>query len=251
VWQASPSCTQKDDGWQVFPLQSPEQHSPPPAQAFPSVLQLELRVAQLPAVHVPLQHWLLPVHAPLSGVHAGKAHAPLLHAPLQHAPFAPHWLPSDAHPPSLPNGLPPSPMVTTPLLLPLAAPLLLPKAAPLLLPLATPLLLPVVASPPPSPGPPCTALLLPAHATKLAPQASTESTATNTSGLLRATIMARAPRQDSFQRGSRVKAAISQSPDAFRGERGCHQAVTGPARTLSESAIPSASSIAICLRPAR
>jgi hypothetical protein len=71
VWQASPCCPQKDEGWQLPPLQSPEQQSLLPVQALPSVLQVELRVVHVPAVHVPLQHWLLPVHAPLSGVHAG------------------------------------------------------------------------------------------------------------------------------------------------------------------------------------
>jgi hypothetical protein len=206
VWHASPSCAQKDEGWQVPPLQSPEQHSPPPVQALPSVLQPELRVAHVPAVHVPLQHWLLPVHAPLSGVHAGKPHAPLWHTPLQQAPFVPHGLPSDAHPPSLPNGLPLSPMLTTPLLLPLPA---------------LPLLLPVVESPPPSRELPVIVLLLPPQALKIAPETSTDSTATHVSSALRATIMVaasgrtrstRSPRENSHFAFSRRRPWRGQLP---------------------------------------
>jgi hypothetical protein len=65
-WHASPCCPQKDDGWQVPPAQSPEQQSAPEVHALPSVLQPVLSGAHLPAVHVPLQHWLLAAHALLS-----------------------------------------------------------------------------------------------------------------------------------------------------------------------------------------
>jgi hypothetical protein len=90
-----------------------------------------------------------------------------LHTPLQQAPFAAHWLPSDAHPPSPPppNGLPLSPMVTPPLLLP------------------------VVESPPPSPAMPVRTLVLPPHALKLAAETNAESIATHINSGFRATNM--------------------------------------------------------------
>jgi hypothetical protein len=136
--------------------------------ALPSVLQLLLSAAHLPPVQVPLQHWPFPVHAVPSEPHAGNPQAPLLQSPLQHAPFDAHLLPREMHPPSLPNGLPESPMVTPPLLLPplLPAPLLL-----LLLDVASP-------ASPPLPAPPL--LLLP-QATKAVPETTPPKTATHTS----------------------------------------------------------------------
>jgi hypothetical protein len=200
VWQASPCCTQNEEAWQVPPLQYPEQQSPATAQALPSVLQPGLSVAHAPLVHVPLQHWAFAVHAALSAAHAGKAQAPLLHTLLQHAPFVLHALPSDAHPPSVPNGLPASPMFTPPLLLPLPpllppppllpllpAPLLLPPLLlvpllPLLPPLPSrprlPLLLPFdVASPPPSWF--TSELVVPPQAANEPPQTGATRTATH------------------------------------------------------------------------
>ena len=165
-------------------LQFPEQQLALEVQALPRVLHVVLSAPHLPPVHVALQHWLFAVHATPSDVHAGKPHAPALHVPLQHAPFDAHWFPSDTHPPSVPKGLPASPMFTEPLLLP--APLLLPllpapllPPLPLLLPaplLLEPLLLPLleVASPPSLMS---GFALLPPHAAKAAPATGTQSRA--------------------------------------------------------------------------
>lgn len=170
------------------PLQRPEQQSPLAAQVLPSVLQVELSAAHVPPVQVPPQHWLPAVHAVPSEEHAGKPHAPLLHRPLQQAPFAVHSLPSETHPPSLPNGLPASPMFT-PLLLPLPpllllAPLLLPLPPLLLAPLLLEPLLLDVASPasPPLAGVP---LLLPQERNELPLTRPTTTTAHTTRALPR------------------------------------------------------------------
>ncbi len=165
----SPGWMQNDDGWQVPPLQRPEQHMLSAVHALPRVLHIEFSAAHVPPVHVPLQQLLFAVHAVPSEPQAGNPHAPLLHVPLQHAPFAVHPPPSAVHPPSLPNGLPASPMCTPPLLLPL--------------PLLAPLLLLDVASPP-SPPPPLVLLLLPQAMNEL-PQPSPTRTATHTTSALR------------------------------------------------------------------
>jgi hypothetical protein len=171
------------------PLQRPEQQSPLAAQVLPSVLQVELSAAHLPPVQVPPQHWLFAVHAVPSEAHAGKPHAPFSHRPLQQAPFAAHSLPSETHPPSLPNGLPASPMFT-PLLLPLLLlePLLLP--APLLEPplllaplLLEPLLLDVAS--PASPPLAAVPLLLPQERNELPLTRPTTTTAHTTRALPR------------------------------------------------------------------
>jgi hypothetical protein len=111
----------------------------------------------------------------------------LLHTPLQQAPFALHVLPSETHPPSVPNGLPESPMVTPPLLLLLLlAPLLL-----LVPPLLPPLLLLVVESPPPSSPPPAPLLLLLPQAMNELPETSPTERATHTTSALRRRNMRR------------------------------------------------------------
>jgi hypothetical protein len=51
-------------------VQSPEQHGVLP-HGLPWVLHVVLNVAQLPLVHVPLQHCALVVHAVPSALHAG------------------------------------------------------------------------------------------------------------------------------------------------------------------------------------
>jgi hypothetical protein len=56
VWHASPVCPQNDEGWQMLPLQNPEQQALLAVQALPSVLQVGLSAAHLPLVQVPLQH---------------------------------------------------------------------------------------------------------------------------------------------------------------------------------------------------
>jgi hypothetical protein len=59
-----------------LPLHRPEQQSLLAVHALPSVLQLGLSAAHLPVVHVPLQHWLFPVHPVPSEAQAGKPQAP-------------------------------------------------------------------------------------------------------------------------------------------------------------------------------
>jgi hypothetical protein len=166
-------------------LQNPEQQSAPVVQALPSVLQLGLRVAHLPAVQVPLQHWVLVAHAKPSEVQPGNPQAPLLHTPLQQIAFELQLFPSDSHPPSLPNGLPPSP--TFPPLLLVLPPLLL--VLPPLLLVLPPLVLPLpplldVASPPSLLSPPPALLLLPQAMNEL-PLTSPTRTATHTTSALR------------------------------------------------------------------
>jgi hypothetical protein len=71
VEQASPGCTQKDEGWQVPLEQSPEQHAAFDAHALPIVLQVALSAAHLPPLQVWLQHWPLVAHATPSDRHCG------------------------------------------------------------------------------------------------------------------------------------------------------------------------------------
>jgi hypothetical protein len=151
---------------------------------LPSVLQFGLREAHLPPVHVPLQHWLPAVQAVPSEAQAGKPQAPLSHTPLQQTLFEVHPLPSAMHPPSLPNGLPPSPMCTPPLLLLPPLLLVLPPLLLVLPPLLPPLLPLDVASPPSLLSPPPALLLLPQAMNEL-PLTRPTRTATHTTSALR------------------------------------------------------------------
>jgi hypothetical protein len=69
--QASPGCTQNDDGWHVPDVHSAEQHSPLDVQALPSVEHVVLSGLHLPLLHSWLQHCPFEVHAVLSELHAG------------------------------------------------------------------------------------------------------------------------------------------------------------------------------------
>jgi hypothetical protein len=204
-----------------LPLHRPEQQSPLAVHALPSVLHLVLSAAHLPVVHVPLQHWLLPVHAVPSEMQAGKPQAPWLQVPLQQTPFEAHPLPSEMHPPSLPNGPPESPMPTEPLLLPLP-PLLL--SAPLLLP-EPPLLLDVASPPSTTPFAPAP-LLLP-HAMNEAPEPRPATTATHTTSAVRRRTM-RGAVHASFQ-GGQVSMDADLAPEpSIECASSRHQLVSAP-----------------------
>jgi hypothetical protein len=196
VAHASPACPQKDAAWQVPPLQREEQHCMPEVQPLPSVLQVVLREAHLPAVHVWLQQSPFDVQAWPSDVHAGYAQSEPVQSPLQQSPFEVH---ADPNFRQLPRGAPPlleAPPVPPLLAPPLAAPLLPPPAplpplplkmpgvrepspmrpAPLLAPapLVPLLLAPVVPSPlPPSALAPLE--LLPPHPVASEPAATMDS----------------------------------------------------------------------------
>jgi hypothetical protein len=67
----SPGWVQNDDGWHEPPAHSPEQHSPPPVHALPSVLHCGLRGEHIPDAQFWLQHCALVEHAWPSDVHIG------------------------------------------------------------------------------------------------------------------------------------------------------------------------------------
>src|SRR5690348_960385 len=96
--QASPSCTQYDDGPHTPEvLQSCEQHSVLPPHGLPSVLQVVLSGVHLPPEQLPPQHWPLSVHAALSAVHWFVWHTPPTQLVEQQSVFALHDEPACEH----------------------------------------------------------------------------------------------------------------------------------------------------------
>jgi hypothetical protein len=85
----SPFALQAEAGMQTPPWQLVEQHSIPAAQAFPSVVQLEIVVlttSQVPLVpQLPEQHWLSWLHATPVLSHAAATQLPATHASEQHS----------------------------------------------------------------------------------------------------------------------------------------------------------------------
>jgi hypothetical protein len=69
--QLSPAWPQKDDGWHVPLLHSPEQHWALVVQTLPCVLQVVFSAAHAPLVHFWLQQLPSLVQAPRSEVHVG------------------------------------------------------------------------------------------------------------------------------------------------------------------------------------
>ena len=73
-------------------MQPPEQHSELPAHVLPDALQpVGLFVAQTPAEHFPLQHWLPFAHATPTFLHAVARQVPVApHEPEQQSELALH-----------------------------------------------------------------------------------------------------------------------------------------------------------------
>jgi hypothetical protein len=61
--QASPGCTQKEEGWQLPPEQKPEQQAALDVQVLPMVLHFVFSAVHLPPPHVRLQHCPFAVQA--------------------------------------------------------------------------------------------------------------------------------------------------------------------------------------------
>jgi hypothetical protein len=97
--QISPCWMQKDDpSWHLPLVQRLEQHSVSFAHALPAVRQAVLSGAQVPPVHVPLQHFEPTVHALPSEMHAfAAAHLPALHWRLQQSVETVQFPPEPTH----------------------------------------------------------------------------------------------------------------------------------------------------------
>jgi hypothetical protein len=137
VEHVSNACPQKEDAWHCPPVQKPEQHCEPVEQPLPSVLQVVLRAAHEPPVHVWLQQSPFAVQCWPSEVQAGYEHEPPLHTPLQQSPATLHAPPKPRH--MVLPGLPNTPVDSEP------SPINPPLLAPLLPP-------PAPSSPPPAPS---------------------------------------------------------------------------------------------------
>jgi hypothetical protein len=115
VWHASPFCSQKLETAQTPLAHRPEQHSPSPAHALPSVLHSVFSGVHFEFSQVPLQQSLSFTQARLSDVHCGKLHTPEMQSPEQQSPATLHAEPSRVHiPPSPVNGSPPMPVPVDP-----------------------------------------------------------------------------------------------------------------------------------------
>jgi hypothetical protein len=112
--QESFACPQKDEAWQVPPVQSAEQHCAFEVQPLPRVEHAALRGAHLPAVQVWLQQSPLTAQAKPSDVQAGYMHRLLLQSPLQQSPLVAHAAPNLRHVAlAAPLDAPPNPVKTS------------------------------------------------------------------------------------------------------------------------------------------